>query len=160
MAKGAQAIYAALAKNSKTTAAIFIGVLLFHPFYRTVIVFPQPLVTEETRPVIEHIHAHWQPGDRIYVYHGAARPFEYYAPRYGLQDTSLYYVSTASNGDFSILARDIEKVQGTRVWFLFSHIYSFNGISEESFTLDQLKTFPRLDAFAAPGATVYLYDLR
>jgi 4-amino-4-deoxy-L-arabinose transferase-like glycosyltransferase len=161
MAHGAQAAFRSLVKDSRAVAVIFIGALLFHPFYRTLIVLPQPLTTEEIKPVLQHVRDQWQPGDRLYVYHAAARPFAYYAPRYGFGDERPYRVGRSSDGNFAILTEDMEAMQGTRVWFLFVHIYSYSGISEDAFMLDQLnQRWPRLDVFKAPGAVVYLYDLR
>jgi hypothetical protein len=159
VAKGTQTVYASIVKDSKIIAWILAAVLLFHPLYRTAIVFVQPLTNEETRPLLEYVRDHWQAGDRIYVYHGAYPAFAYYAPRYGLDDATRYHVGRASNGDFSILAQDIQTMRGARAWFVFTHVYSFGGISEDAFILDQLKSWPRLEAFTAPGAAVYLYDM-
>ena len=52
-------------------------------------------------------------------------------------------------------------MRGTRVWFLFAHVSTFDGIDEQSFMLRELDaSWPRLDAAQAPGAAVFLYDLR
>lgn len=161
IAAGTQTLYAALVKHSRLTAVLLVLLLLFHPFYRSLTVLASPWTTEEPRPVIQHIQEQWQPGDRIYVYHAAAPAFTYYAPRFGLNDPALYQVGQVSNGDFALLREDVAKMQGTRVWFLFMHVHTFNGISEQSFILSQLDpAWPRLDALEAPGAAVFLYDMR
>lgn len=161
IAAGTQTLYNALVKHSQLTAVLLVALLLFHPFYRSLTVLAHPWTTEEPRPVIQHIREQWQPGDRIYVYHAAAPAFTYYAPRFGLNDPTLYQVGQVSNGNFNLLRDDVAHTQGTRVWFLFMHVHTFNGISEQAFILSELdQQWPRLDAFEAPGAAVFLYDLR
>jgi len=161
VAQGAWAAYRSLVKDSRVIALILIGALLFHPLYRTIIVFVQPLTTEELKPVLQYMRDHWQAGDRIYVYHAAARPFAYYAPRYGFDDPLLYQLGRSSDGNMSILVEDIEAMRSARTWFVFVHVYSYGGISEDAFMLGHLdRTWPRLDVFKAPGAAVYLYDMR
>jgi hypothetical protein len=158
VAEGAWAVYSSVTRDSRVIALLLLLVLFFHPFYRTAIVLAQPLTTEEIKPVLQHVRDNWQTGDRLYVYHGSARPFEYYAPRYGLDDERLYRLGRASNGEFSVLVQDVEALGSGRAWFLFTHVYTFGGISEEAFILERLGD-SRLDAFSAPGATVYLYEL-
>jgi len=161
IAAGTQTLYRALAAHSRLTAVLLVLLLLFHPFYRSLTVLASPWTTEEPRPVIQHIQEQWQPGDRIYVYHAAAPAFTYYAPRFGLNDPTLYQVGQVSNGNFNLLRDDVARLPGTRVWFLFMHVHTFNGISEQAFILSELdQQWPRLDAFEAPGAAVFLYDLR
>ena len=117
---------------------MWVALLVLHPFYRSLTVLSTPWTNEEVRPAIQYIRDHWQEGDRIYVYHGATPMFAYYAPRFGLDDPGLYQVGRASNGDFTVLQDDVARLPPGRVWALFAHIYSFNGISEQSFLLSQM----------------------
>lgn len=161
IACGGEALYRALSAHSRAIATAWIVLLILHPFYRSLTVLSSPWVNEEVRPVIQYIRDHWREGDQIYVYHGAAPMFTYYAPRFGLDDPALYQMGQASNGDFAILQDDVARLPPGRVWALFAHIYSFNGISEQSFLLAQLDgRGTQLDRLEVQNAAVFLYDLR
>ncbi len=160
IAAGAEALYRLLATRWRVVAAIWIALLALHPFYRALSALRTPLTNEEMRPVLEGVRASWQPGDSIYVYHAVAPVFAYYAPRFGLDNPAAYRVGRIANGDFRILEEDVAQLPEGRVWFLFAHIHTFGGISEQSFILaraDERGT--RLATFAAPGATAVLYRL-
>ncbi len=160
MAVGARATMSALMKDSRVLAALFVGALLFHPFYRTISVLRHPLTTEEPRSALAYVQEHQAPGDRLYVYHGAGPAFEYYAARMGFTAPDCCRVGAVTNGDFPKLAGDVAAMRGGRVWFLFSHIYTYNGMSEQVFLLNTLDGWgSRLETYEVPGATVYLYDL-
>ncbi|MCX7854639.1 MAG: glycosyltransferase family 39 protein [Anaerolineae bacterium] len=161
IACGGEALYRALSAHSRAIAVVWVVLLVLHPFYRSLTVLSTPWANEEVRPAIQYIHDHWQEGDRVYVYHGAAPTFAYYAPRFGLDDPALYQLGRASNGDFAILQDDVARLPSGRVWALFAHIYSFNGISEQSFLLAQLDgRGTQLDRLETQNAAVFLYDLR
>lgn len=161
VACGGEAVYRILSAHSRLVAVLWVGLLLLHPFYRSLTVLGTPWTNEEVRPAIQYMRDHWQTGDRVYVYHGAAPVFTYYAPRFGLNDPSLYQMGRASNGDFSILQEDLDRLPRGRVWFLFSHIYTFNGLSEQVFLLSRLdQRGVRLDGLETQGAAVFLYELQ
>ncbi|MBC7226683.1 MAG: glycosyltransferase family 39 protein [Thermoflexales bacterium] len=161
IACGGEAVYRALSPHSRAIAVIWIILLLLHPLYRSLSVLSAPWPNEEVRPAIQYIRDHWQEGDRIYVYHGAAPTFAYYAPRFGLDDPAVYRLGRASNGDFTALQDDVVSLPPGRVWALFAHIYSFNGISEQSFLLAQLDgRGVQLERLETQNAAVFLYDLR
>ncbi len=161
IACGGEAVHRALSPHSRAIALLWIALLLLHPLYRSLTVLSSPLMNEEVRPAIQYIRDHWQEGDRVYVYHGAAPTFAYYAPRFGLDDPTLYQMGRASNGDFTVLQDDVARLPPGRVWALFAHIYSFNGISEQSFLLAQLDgRGTQLDRLETQNAAVFLYDLR
>lgn len=161
VALGGETVYRILSAHSRLIGALWVGLLLIHPFYRSLTVLSAPWTNEEVRPAIQYIRDHWQEGDRVYVYHGAAPVFAYYAPRFGLDDPALYQVGRVSNGDFAILQEDVDRLPRGRVWFLFSHIYTFNGLSEQVFLLSQLdQQGVQLDRLETPGAAAFLYDLR
>lgn len=160
IACGGEAIYRMLSGHSRLIAVLWVGLLLLHPFYRSLSVLNAPWTNEEVRPAIQYIRDHWQAGDHLYVYHGAAPVFLYYAPRFGLDNPALYQIGRSSNGDFAILQEDVVRLPQGRVWFLFSHIYTFNGLSEQVFLLSQLgQRGTRLDQVETSGAAAFLYEL-
>ncbi len=161
VACGGEAIHRALSSHSRAIAIVWVALLVLHPFYRSLTVLSRPWTNEEVRPAIQYIHDHWQEGDRVYVYHGAAPTFAYYAPRFGLDDPGVYQLGRASNGDFTVLQDDVARLPRGRVWALFAHIYSFNGISEQSFLLSQMDgRGVQLDRLETQNAAVFLYELR
>ena len=161
VACGGEAIYRMLSPHSRAIAIVWVALLVLHPFYRSLTVLSRSWTNEEVRPAIQYIRDHWQEGDRIYVYHGAAPMFAYYAPRFGLDDPVLYQVGRPSNGDFTVLQDDVARLPRGRVWALFAHIYSFSGISEQSFLLSQMDgRGVQLDRLETQNAAVFLYELR
>ncbi|MCS7281768.1 MAG: glycosyltransferase family 39 protein [Anaerolineae bacterium] len=161
MAAGAEALYRLLAANWRAVAVAWVVLLLFHPLYRALSVLGTPLTNEEMRPVLEQVRESWQSGDYVYVYHAAAPVFAYYAPRFGLDDPAVYRVGRTANGDFRVLEEDVARLPEGRVWFLFAHIYTFGGISEQSFLLAQADgRGTRLLTLTAPNASAVLYQFR
>lgn len=137
-----------------------------------VTVFWQPFVTashhllhprakEEMRPVVSYVHKHFQPGDTLYLYYSAWPAFQYYAGRYTFEKAQLVR-GISSRNDFSNYIKDLESLKGKdRAWIIFSHVVPVRGINEKAFFLSYLERIgKRKDSFEAPGAAVYLYDLR
>jgi hypothetical protein len=56
---------------------------------------------------------------------------------------------------------DLDKLRGNkRVWVLFSHVCTWEGVDEEKYFLSYLNSIgTKMDAFKSVGASVYLYDL-
>jgi len=139
--------------------SVLMGILFFVPPLLSNLP-SQPIVWEEIKPVMSHVREHYQQGDIVYVYYGAASAFKYYQSQFGFTDHD-YVVGVFARNDWSNYQKDLERFRGRRVWVVFSHIWVANGVDEEklfSLFLDKMGT--RFDSFKAPGAAVYLYDLR
>lgn len=119
-----------------------------------------PREREEVRPLLEHIQQRQRPGDALYLYYSTEIAARYYAGR-GLDFPGQVVVGVEAGGDWYAHERDLEKLRGRpRVWFLFSHVRSPNGVSEEAFLLQHLDRLGRrLDMQRRTGASVFLYDL-
>ncbi len=160
VACGMRSLFSALPQDRRGIAWLCVGLLLFHPLYRTTTVLNQPWWNEEVRPAIEFIAQQRLPQDKIYVYHAAEPLFRYYAPRFGLDDEARYHVGRVSQGDFSVLVEDVDAMGEGRVWFLFAHVYAFKNISEQAYMLERLEQVGvRLATMETPGAAVFLYEL-
>jgi uncharacterized membrane protein len=122
--------------------------------------FAKPVMKEHIRPVMSYLTKQWSGGDVIYLYYSAEPAFEYYAPKFGLENarTTLGIVSREKPDRY---IQDIDQFLGVqRVWFLFSHNCVWCKVNEEKYFLKQLKLRgKRLRSFRTHGASVYLFDL-
>jgi hypothetical protein len=120
----------------------------------------RPRERAEVRPLLRHVSQRQQPGDTLYLYASAEPAARYYAGR-GLVFAGEVIVGAEGHGNWRAYERDLDKVRGrSRVWFLFAHVRTRNGINEESYLLQELDRLGvRLDAQRRTGASVYLYDL-
>lgn len=118
------------------------------------------LTREELRPVMRWVAAHRRGGDIVYVYYGAARAFDFYAPRLGFAPGS-YQVGRCSRADWRGYVADLDSLKGhDRVWLVLAHPFHKAGIREDSLVLGYLDRVGHLRAStSAPGALARLYDL-
>jgi hypothetical protein len=108
-----------------------------------------------------YLSQHRRPTDSVYVYYGAEAAFEYYAPLYGLERGD-YNIGVKSRNNPVFYIQDIEKFSGKeRVWYLFSHNCGWCEVDEKLYILEHLnKVGIKIEEIEAPGASIYLYDLR
>ncbi|WP_264322584.1 hypothetical protein [Zarconia navalis] len=150
----------------KILATVVIAAILIPPVFNTSRLLISPQVREEIVPVIEHIKANQEPGDRLYIFQRGIYQFKYYAPKYGYQpDDYIVGVEDLDDGEevtpaeWQQYQQDFDRLRGNpRVWVLFSHV---DGVPEEKETVvNYFKTIGKeLDFFESPGSFVYLYDL-
>jgi hypothetical protein len=115
-----------------------------------------PEYRDELRPVLEEVRRRAEPGDAIYVYNGAVRAFQYYAPRLGLSDLPTT-LGCCSDDRWPIDVDALRRLGGRRVWLVMTRWYG----GEASFLTLALDHFGRrLAAIRAPGAAAYGYALR
>jgi hypothetical protein len=119
-----------------------------------------PFYREELRPVVHYLAEHRERGDAIYVYYGAARAFEYYAPREGIPQ-SAYQMGHCWREDWRRYLDEVDALRGqSRVWLVLSHPFLKGGIREDSLFTKYFSTVGRrIDATSAIGAELQLYDL-
>jgi hypothetical protein len=135
--------------------------LLYTPATKALADFSHPRMGEHIEPAMSYITQHRLDQDSIYVYYGAQPAFRYYAPHFDLEEED-YTIGVSSRQNPDRYKQDLDLLGGQgRVWFVFSHVYNWDAIDEEAFFLEHLdKLGTRLEMFKAPGASVYLYDLR
>lgn len=127
--------------------------------------FLLPPMGDHIRPVLAYVQQRMQPDDIIYVYHGARPSFNYYAPFYNFTDDQV--ISGDDLSDVPALKQfyyQVDQLKGKgRVWVLFSHIVDCGDCSGdmETFYVQYISQYGGVeDQFTAPGASVYLYNLR
>jgi len=139
---------------------ILVGLLIFNSLISSSLHLIKPRTREEIKPVLSYIKKNKQSGDLIYLYYASRVAFKYYSESYGFKDND-YIVGVSSRYNPKNYIDDLDKLRGNkRIWILFSHVF-LRVVNEEEFFLNHLNSIGRkVDSFKAPGASVYLYDLR
>jgi hypothetical protein len=148
-----------LSKSKRDGMAVcLIGFLFLHPFLYSTYHLLTPRVREEVKPVMNYTEAHLHEQDVLYVFHGAAHAYQYYAPRFGLNSLKVV-MGVDSPNNWANYEKDLEQLRGyRRVWLLFSHIRNLKVDEEKVFLYLLDKRATKLDSFKSAGAAVYLYN--
>jgi hypothetical protein len=128
---------------------------------------PPPYTPEHLKPVLSAVARERRPGDGVYVYYGAEKAFQYYAPRYGFPDGD-YVMGGCWRDDPRAYLRELDRFRGApRVWLVVTHARP--DLREESLILGYLDRIgvrsATYRASARPrdqginAAAGYLYDL-
>lgn len=160
IAEGIYFIRNRAAQGSNIIGTALVILLLIHPVLLAGYHLIKPRAPEELRPVVYYLREHQEEGDRIYLYYAAKDAFRYYADKLGYTESD-YIIGVEARDNWTNYYKDLEKLRGVeRVWIVFSHIAEWGGVDEEKLFLSYLNILgTQLDAFTAPGASVYLYDL-
>jgi len=162
LAEGVEQLRCLLNKHIPAAGFILIGLIVFSPLAATVEMLRHPIKVEELRPVLEYIRAHQQPRDAIYVYYGAQPAYFYYTDTLRFVSAGPVIKGIEARGEWRQYEHDLDSLRGKgRVWFVFAHNWTGNGINESQwfgYLLDRLGT--RADEIHQPGALAYLYDIR
>jgi Dolichyl-phosphate-mannose-protein mannosyltransferase len=80
-----------------------------------------PYRLEPIRPAIEYVASHRQPGDKLYILHGAVPAFSYYGPRYEMVGSSTVTGSCRTD-DPRQYFREVDQLRGSkRAWIIIGH---------------------------------------
>lgn len=160
IAEGLDQALTLLSRSQFSLAApLLVLILFFDPLIGAGTYLVTPKLKEEIRPVIEHVHNNWQKGDIIYVYYGAVQPFKYYKRQFGFQESD-FLVGIESRQQWINYLPDLNRLRNyKRVWLIFSHVYSGNGVNEELLMINWLDRNGSVqkDWFPRAGASSYLY---
>jgi hypothetical protein len=169
IAEGLGCIYSLIAKWHVGIARIIYMlpalVLVLLPAAVTWGFFVTPYVGSNIKPVLQYVAEQRQEEDAIYVFHTINAVFDYYAPLFGLEDTSVLMGRSGLSKRAALqdFYNGVETLNGEdRVWFIFAGILDCGGCEGDMqlfYTdyLDERGTL--LDSFHATGANAYLYDL-
>ncbi|MEO0142332.1 MAG: glycosyltransferase family 39 protein [candidate division WOR-3 bacterium] len=160
IAEGLDYIKKIVSSSSHSLSLMLIAVILLPTGIAGFYHLFSPRAPEELRPVISYVRTHKQEGDIIYLYYASYNSFLYYSRQFGF-DENDYIVGIESRTDCTQYYTDLRRLKGNpRIWFLFSHVSNIYGVDEEKLFITILNTLgKKLDAFKAPGAACYLYDL-
>ncbi|MGE5207483.1 MAG: hypothetical protein ACM3PW_17865, partial [Chlamydiota bacterium] len=143
VAAGAEEI--CLAARSRSVATAVFVLLFFQPLLATANVVQHHMPAEELRPVLQYVQQHQQPGDTWYIYYYARAAYTYYAEVYGLQGSdvvmgSAFHVPPPVNRNWEVFQQDFSKLRGQRVWVIFAHNWTGDGVDEPVYALHVLDT--------------------
>ncbi len=165
VAEGTAETRRALGGRSRAIVAGLAGLLLLGPVLDAMGVLFRGVEREEIRPVLEHVQrarssAVGDAAGPVYVYYAAVPAFRFYAERYAFGPRD-WVEGVESRGAWEGYRRDLERLRGrTRVWVVFSHVSTRDGVDERALFLDWLDGHGRrLDTVERPGSSAYLYDL-
>jgi hypothetical protein len=148
-------------KPLPTAIWLVLAILFLVPIVRSgVDNFVHPPSSEELKSVMLDFQESLQPGDTLYIYYGAKPAFIYYSGRMNIKNP-IFWGSIARKEPEKYLA-ELDLLRGTsRVWFLFSHLYTgAGGINEKTYITDYLdKIGIRMNEYSDSGAFIFLYDL-
>ncbi len=187
LAQGFEATTKGVFSPWKLLGAVLVLSILIGPIWTASRGIAQSRTKEEIRPVLTYIQARSLPGDALYVHYGAQYALLYYdqcscfdgrgpldgrwhfSGRFGreqfapaLADLSPdIFVSPYAGGDFGRQLADLQRLpDGTRVWFLYTHVA---GAAEEMFIRRRLlgrleEIGKRIAGIDRQGAHAYLYE--
>lgn len=161
VAEGTSAIIERLRPLGRLATGAVVVVLLAPSLLQAADLLRAPQYKEELGPVVAHVAAGWQEGDRLAVYYSSGVAFEYYRRRHAFPDESIILVE-GSRQSWTPYFRTLDRIvaDGGRVWFIFSHVYTEGGGSEEAVMINYLyeRGYAPVDSFFQPGASGYLFD--
>ncbi len=133
--------------------------LFYHPLKVVVADLRQPSTAVGIKPTLAYLSQHYQ-GELIYIYYGAIPAFRYYAPFYGLENSSQR-IGVASRKKPKLYREDLDSLaQNQRVWFVFAQNCNWCKVNEENYYLENLEQIGvRLDKKVYSGSSVYLYQI-
>jgi hypothetical protein len=116
---------------------------------------------EDIVPILQHVYENWQEDDIVYVYYASSAPFEFYLSRYPFTEGTYIY-GAKSREDWSAYIPQLDELatRHDRIWFIFSHVYSNDSMTEEEFMLEYLGQIGgrHLGSQFAANASVHLYE--
>jgi hypothetical protein len=156
---------------SSLAIGLLVAVVAVQPVSRTLRAFPHPIEVSETRPLLETIGAHWEPGDRVAVETSAEPAYRYYAARLGLDPAPVVVALRTRPCGGPPVAPQL--LTARRVWFVLSawphSSFAPTALGSplvadaqptERAKLAQLQLAARpLRVERAPGAAVWLFQM-
>lgn len=140
------------------TGAVLLVALFAAPVSSSVNLVREPLHAEDTRELVAHVHAGWQPGDRLYVFHGAAPAFAYYLARFPIPLESVQLGRDIRGANLPQFQGELAVLRGSpQVWVLLAHRNPAEEATIRAY-LDGMGT--RLETRHGADAVAFRYDLR
>ncbi len=157
VACGAWATAQAIGKAVPGAGLLVLATLFAAPLAECQWQTKRPLHAEDAREVIAHAHAHWQPGDKAYVFYGAAASFHYYRDRFPIPLADVVQGTENRDRDQSRYQRELEPLRGQRrVWVIVAHRQTTEEAAIRAY-LDGMGS--RQEILRLSDAVVWRYDL-
>jgi hypothetical protein len=162
---GAEEICVAARSRFLPVAAALMVLIFFQPVLSTAEIVQHRMPGEELRPVLQYVQRHQHPDDTWYIYYYARYAYQYYAETYRLRGSNVvlgsgFRVPPPRSKDWDVYQKDFSQLRGRRVWVIFSHSWTLDGVDEPAYALHVLDSMGvRKDAYMDYGAAAYLYEL-
>lgn len=158
VAYGTAVVASAVGRAVPGGGGLLICAVLLGPLMQTHWQTKVPLHAEDTREILAHAHANWQPGDRAYVFWAAVPALRYYAPAYPFPEDSIVCGVERRDRDPVHLERDLDGFRGSgRVWVIVAHRQTSEEAAVRAY-LDAIGTCE--ETFRRSDAVAFRYDLR
>ncbi len=139
-------------------ALLVLGLLAYSPTAYSLEQAFQPKMTENIAPTMAYLQANYRAGDVIYLYPTSIPAFRYYAPRYHLEQASVFEGTDYSSNRAGYQAEVDQLALSKRVWFLFSHLTDPVYTADRDFILHYASLSGQQQrAFSLPGTLINLY---
>lgn len=141
---------------------LILGLLLAQPLayngYRLI----RPYFKEHIRPVISYLKDNFVEGDVIYIYHSGCPAFRYYYSYLDFPPDIAIVEGIYEPRDIYLYGEDLKKIAGyNRVWFLYSHNFTWFWNDEVTLFLDQLcEMGVMLEKYDHNDTGLYLFSLQ
>ena len=157
VAVGAWAAAQAVGRAVPGAGVLLLGALFAAPVAECNWQVKRPLHAEDAREVVAHAHAHWQPGDKAYVFYAAAASFHYYRDRFPIPLADVVQGVENRGKDQGQYQQELEALRGRqRVWVILAHRQTSEEAAIRAY-LDGLGT--REETVRLSDAVVWRYDL-
>ena len=119
---GAATVAGLLGRTWPGAGAVLLAALFAAPVSEAVWLARKPLHNEMAREAIAQVHAGWEPGDKLYVFYGAAPAFAYYSPHYPFPPDAVRVGAENRGGPQQLFRDELLAFRGEkRVWVLLAH---------------------------------------
>lgn len=141
----------------RVLAPLLAAVLVVPPIYYAAAELPRR--PEDVRPLLERVARDARAGDLLWVFYGAAQQYRYYAAR-GAVPRIETRIAGCERPHWRRYLAQVDSLAGRgRVWLLFSHPASVNGVHEGALLRGYLdRRAHRLGEYGAKEAYLLLYD--
>lgn len=155
VARGAAAVVSALRSPQPLAAVVVLGVLVAAPCLEAYQELRRPMRYEQLAPVLDGVRREWQPGDRMYVYYGAAPAFTFYTRADPFPAGSVTLGAEGRKDRLEYRGQLLPLKGSPRVWLVFSHRHKHEDSDIRAYA-EGLGRCERV--ISGAGAAAYLFD--
>ncbi len=155
VARGAWMIGSSLRTTQPVAAVVLLGVLIAAPCLEAYSELRRPMRVEQLNPLLAKVRQEWRPGDRMYVYYGAAPAFAFYTRNNPFPADAVLIGREARENRTEYREQLVQMKGLSRVWLVFSHRHKH----EESDIRAHAEGLGRCEQVEqTAGAAAYLFN--
>lgn len=155
VARGAAVVGSTLWARQPVAAVILLGVLGSAPCLEMYQELRRPMRFEQLNPLLSKVRDEWRPGDRMYVYYGAAPAYAFYTRGRPFPAGTVVLGSEARANRMEYRQQLLPFTGSPRVWLVFSHRHKHEESDIRAYA-EGLGTCLQIEQ--TTGAAAYLFD--